>query len=183
LRTEQAPDWLLPGATPIASCHTALVLAIIALIAVAPGTRAQQQTLSSSLANISTRLPVAIGDNSLIGGFIIRGSAPKKVILRAIGPTLKIPRVLEDPALELFQGGTSLGFSDDWIDSAKGAEIEASTIAPDNDLESAIVRTREPGAYTAVMRGKGDTTGIGIVELYDLDPDADSRLANIATRG
>jgi erythromycin esterase-like protein len=153
-------------------------------MAAAPAGRAQQP--AASLANISTRMRVETGDNALIGGFIITGNVPKKVILRAIGPSLTnagVPGALSDPTLELFRGDTSLGFNDNWIDSAERSEIEASTIAPVSEMESAIVRTLDPGAYTAVMRGKGDTTGVGVVELYDLDPGADSRLANIATRG
>src|SRR5688572_29460738 len=159
------------------------LLAIMALLA-APAAPAQQQP--ASLANISTRMRVETGDNALIGGFIITGSAPKKVILRALGPSLGnagVPGALADTTLELFQGQTSLGFNDNWKDSAERAAIEASTIPPTHDLESAIVRTLTPGTYTAVMRGKGDTVGVGLVELYDLDPGADSRLVNIATRG
>ena len=164
--------------------HALLVLVIVALMAAALPAHAQQQP--ASLANISTRMRVETGDNALIGGFIITGSVPKKVILRAIGPSLGnagVPGTLADTTLELFQGQTSLGFNDNWKDSAERAAIEASTIPPTHDLESAIVRTLTPGAYTAVMRGKGDTVGVGLVELYDLDPGADSRLVNIATRG
>jgi len=162
--------------------HALLAFVIVALIAAALPAPAQQ----ANLANISTRMRVETGDNALIGGFIITGNAPKKVILRAIGPSLSnagVPGALADTTLELFQGGTSLGFNDNWKLAAERAEIEASTIPPKHDLESAIVRTLAPGAYTAVMRGKDDTTGVGLVELYDLDPGADSRLVNIATRG
>lgn len=164
----------------------ALLFAAIFVACVQPLSVARSQTPAASLANISTRLRVEAGDNALIGGFIITGSAPKKVIVRAIGPSLKnagLLGALEDPTLELFQGQTSLGFNDNWKDAAERAEIEASTIPPGNDLESAIVRTLAPGAYTAVVRGKSDTTGVALVELYDLDPGADSRLANISTRG
>lgn len=164
--------------------HVPLVFTLIALIAAAAPGGAQQQ---SSLANISTRMLVGTGNDALIGGFIITGTQPKKVILRAIGPTLAkggVSGVLGDPTLELFRGETSLGFNDNWKDeAAERAAIEGSTIPPSNDLESAIVRTLEPGVYTAVMRGKGDTTGVGLVELYDLDTGAESKLGNIATRG
>ena len=138
------------------------------------------------LANISTRMRVETDDNVLIAGFIVAGAAPKKVILRGIGPSigdLPAGAALQNPTLELFQGDTSLGFNDNWKDAAERAEIEASTIPPSNDMESAIVRTLSPGVYTAVMRGQGNTTGVGLVELYDLNTTADSKLANIATRG
>ena len=160
-----------------------LAVSLIALISATPTLQAQQ---AASLANISTRMRVETDDNALIGGFIITGTVPKKVILRAIGPSLKnvgVAGALEDPTLELFRGDTSLGANDNWVDSPERKEIEANNIAPSSNLESAIVRTLDPGAYTAVMRGKGNTTGVGVVELYDLDPAADSRLANIATRG
>jgi erythromycin esterase-like protein len=166
--------------------RAAILPVLIALIAPIPMAPAQQPAPSPvTLANISTRMRVEIGDNALIGGFIITGNAPKKVILRAIGPSLSgaVPGALADPTLQLFQGGTSLEFNDNWKDSAERDDIEASTIPPGHDLESAIVKTLAPGAYTAVVRGKGDTTGVGLVELYDLDPGADSRLVNIATRG
>jgi hypothetical protein len=140
----------------------------------------------ASLANISTRLRVETGENVLIGGFIITGDAPKKVIIRAIGPSLEAAGVagaLQDPTLELVQGSTSLGFNDNWRDSPERAEIEATAIQPSNNLESAIVRTLNAGAYTAVVRGSGDTTGVGLVEIYDLNTAANSKLANISTRG
>ena len=137
------------------------------------------------LANISTRMRVETGDNVLIGGFIITGSAPKRVIVRAIGPSLgdlPLASRLQDPTLELFRGDELIAGNDNWKQSQQ-AEIEATTIPPSDDLESAIVRTLDPGAYTAVMRGKGDTIGVGLVEVYDLNTTAASNLANIATRG
>ena len=137
------------------------------------------------LANISTRMRVETGENVLIGGFIITGTAPKRVIVRAIGPSLAADGVagaLQDPTLELIRGDEFLAGNDNWKDSQQ-AEIEGTTIPPKSDAESAIVRTLEPGAYTAVMRGKGETTGVGLVEVYDLNTAADSKLANIATRG
>ena len=139
--------------------------------------------------NIATRLRVNPDPNQLIGGFIITGTEPKKVIIRAIGPSLSsfFSGVLADPTLELFQGTTLLASNDDWKvrsdGSSQQAEVEATTIPPTNDLESALVRTLAPGAYTAIVRGKGGTSGIGLVEAYDLDQAAKSKLANIATRG
>jgi hypothetical protein len=140
--------------------------------------------LPTVLANISTRLAVQTGDNALIGGFIITGTEPKKVIVRAIGPSLgSVQGALADPTLELYNAaGQVIAFNDNWQD-AQQAEVEATTIPPTDPLESAVVRSLTPGAYTAIVRGKGDTTGIGVVEAYDLDRTADSKLANISTRG
>ena len=138
--------------------------------------------------NISTRLDVLTGDNVLIGGFIIGGSAPKKVILRAIGPSLSVVGTLADPILEIHLPNGRVISNDNWkIDDqtrqSQEAEIRATTIPPSNDLESAIVQVLTPGAYTTVVRGKNGATGIGLVEVYDLDQLAPSKLANISTRG
>jgi hypothetical protein len=135
------------------------------------------------LANISTRLPVGAGDNVLIAGFTITGSQAKKVIVRGLGPLLPVNANLADPTLELHDsfGGIVAG-NDNWRDTQQD-ELKATTIPPTNDHDSAIVRNLAPGAYTAVLAGKGTTTGVGLVEVYDLDLTADSRLANIATRG
>ena len=137
------------------------------------------------LLNISTRLRVQTGDNALIGGFIISGTEPKRVIVRAIGPSLGavgVSGALADPILELHEPGDVVVTNDNWR-SNQEAEILATTIPPSNDLESAIVATLSPGAYTAVVRGKDGGTGIGLVEAYDLNPAADARMANISTRG
>jgi hypothetical protein len=137
----------------------------------------------SRLLNIATRMRVQSGENVLIAGFIIAGSDSKKVIIRGIGPSLSqfFSGTLDDPTLELFQGSTSLASNNDWKESQ--AEIEATGIPPTNDRESAIVRTLPPGSYTAVLNGNGGSTGIGVVEVYDLDQAANSKLANIASRG
>ena len=140
-----------------------------------------------ALGNISTRLRVLNGDNVLIGGMIVTGTADKRVILRAIGPTLTgfgIPGALADPTLDFFQGNTLLMSNDDWQTSSQQAEIAASGFAPGNNAEPAIIWTLTPGqGYTAVVRGKNGTTGVGVVEAYDLDHNATSKLGNIATRG
>ena len=140
----------------------------------------------TTLLNISTRLRVLAGDNALIGGFIITGAAPKRVIVRAIGPSLTdsgISGALADPVLELHgPGGFITITNDNWQDTQQ-SEIEATGIPPNNNLESAIVATLPPGAYTAIVRGQGDGTGVGLVETYDLDSAASSQLANISTRG
>jgi CubicO group peptidase (beta-lactamase class C family) len=138
----------------------------------------------AQLLNIATRVRVQSGDNVLIGGFIITGNAPKKVVIRGIGPSLSgfFSNALGDPTLELFQGSTSLQTNNDWK-SDQQAEIQATGLAPGNEAEPAIVRTLPPGNYTAVVTGNGGAEGIGMVEVYDLDQAADSKLANIATRG
>jgi CSLREA domain-containing protein len=136
------------------------------------------------LANISTRLRVETGDNVLIGGIIVTGTQAKKIIVRAIGPSLPFTDKLANPILELHDSsGALLEGNDNWIDSPNKKAIIDSTIPPTNDLESAIVRSVAPGAYTAIVRGVSSGTGIGVVEAYDLDPAANSRLANISTRG
>jgi len=139
-----------------------------------------------TLGNISTRLRVQGGDNVLIGGMIATGTVGKRVLIRAIGPTLSdfVPGALADPTLQLFQGDTLFFSNDDWQNSAQQAEITATGLAPGNAAESAIIWTLTPGQnYTMVVRGKDGTTGIGMVEAYDLDQSVDSRLANISTRG
>jgi hypothetical protein len=138
---------------------------------------------TDQLLNIATRLPVQSGDNVLIGGFIITGTQPKKVIILGIGPSLSqfFSGALSDPTLELFQGDTLLQTNDNWKESQ--AEVEATGLQPSNDLESAIVRTLDPGSYTAILRGKGGATGIGVVQAYDLNQAAQSKFGNIATRG
>jgi hypothetical protein len=142
----------------------------------------------SQLLNISTRMEVLTGDQVLIAGFIITGSDPKKVIIRGIGPSLNgVGVTLSDPTLELHQGST-VTTNDNWkIDDQTGqsqeADIRATTIPPANDLESAIVATLNPGPYTAILAGKNGGTGVGVVEVYDLAQGANSKLANISTRG
>jgi plastocyanin len=143
---------------------------------------------ASRLANISTRLNVLTGDNVLIGGFIIGGPGNKKVVLRAIGPSLSNPPfnlsgVLADPTIELHDGtGTIIATNDNWKDTQQ-ADIAATGLAPTNDFESAILQTLAPGAYTAIVRGKNGGTGVGLVEAYDADPSVNAELTNISTRG
>jgi CSLREA domain-containing protein len=144
-----------------------------------------QATSPTRLANVATRLKVEAGDNVLFGGFIVTGSQPKKVIVRALGPSVQAPGVLADPTLELYQGNTLLESNDNWVDSPNKQAIIDSTVQPPNNLEAAIVRSL-PGnnsVYTAIVRGANNSTGIGIVEVYDLDNSVDSKLANISTRG
>lgn len=140
----------------------------------------------TTLGNISTRLRVETGDNVLIGGFIVlSGTQSKKIIVRAIGPSLVLDEKLADPVLELRDSsGALIASNDDWR-SDQEAEIIATTIPPSNDLESAIVATlpANDSGYTAIVRGKNNGTGIGVVEAYDLDTSANSKFANISTRG
>lgn len=141
---------------------------------------------STAALNISTRMRVETGENVLIGGFIITGNAPKKVIVRAIGPSLGalgVPGALANPTLELRSaGGGLLANNDDWR-GAQQTEIQQSGLQPQNDLESAIIATLQPGQYTAIVADKDGTTGAGLLEVYDLDRASDSELANISTRG
>ena len=127
------------------------------------------------------------GDNVGIGGFIITGTAPKHVLLRAIGPSLTqfgVPNVLADPVLELHGPGAFATITNDnWRDDpAQEAAILATGLAPANNLESAIDVTLNPGAYTAVVRGKNNTSGVALIEVYDLSPAVLAKLANISTR-
>jgi hypothetical protein len=142
-------------------------------------------TVPVSLANISTRLLAGTGNNVLIGGFIVTGAQPKRVIVRAIGPSLPISGALADPILELRDSsGGLVAVNDDWR-SDHEAEIMATSIPPNNDKESAIVATlpANNSAYTAILRGVNNGTGIGVVEVYDLNRTVDSKLGNISTRG
>lgn len=135
--------------------------------------------------NISTRAGVLTDQNVLIGGFIITGTRPKKVIIRALGPSLTghgLQVVLKDPVLELHEPDGNVIVNDNWKDTQKAA-IEDTGIPPTNNLESAIIQTVAPGAYTAIVHGKDGGTGVGLVEIYDLDKASDSTVANISTRG
>lgn len=141
---------------------------------------------AGQLLNISTRLGVLTGENVLIGGLIVSGADAKRVLLRAIGPSLGLSGVagaLADPTLELYDSAGELVVSNDNWQSSQKAEIEATTIPPSDARESAIVHTLAPGAYTAVVAGSGGGTGVGLVEAYDLDRTANSDLVNISTRG
>jgi streptogramin lyase len=152
-------------------------------------------TPQAKVLNVSTRLPVQTGDNVLIGGFIITGRDAKKIIVRGIGPSLGgvgIAGALADPRLELRNSsGALVASNDNWrvtqpggaIPGDQQAEIQASGLAPTNDQESAIIATLEPGSYTAVLQGVNGSTGIGVVEAYDLNQATPSKLANISTRG
>ncbi|HWM23238.1 MAG TPA: delta-60 repeat domain-containing protein [Chthoniobacterales bacterium] len=135
--------------------------------------------------NLSTRMRVQTGDNVGIGGFIITGSAPKHLLIRAVGPSLVhfgVSDVLADPVLELHGPGVFATITNDnWRDTQED-EIAATGIPPTDNFESAIDVTLAPGAYTAIVRGNGNTPGVGLVEVYDLSQDVNSKLANLSTR-
>ncbi|MFZ1221010.1 MAG: M14 family zinc carboxypeptidase [Chthoniobacterales bacterium] len=137
--------------------------------------------------NLSTRMLVLTGDNVGIGGFIITGTGKKNVLIRAIGPSLNqfgVPNPLADPVLVLHLPGiTNTFINDNWKDDpTQRVLIEMTGLQPTNDFESAIVARLDPGAYTAVVSGKNNTTGVGLVEIYDLDGGVPSKLGNISTR-
>lgn len=122
----------------------------------------------------------------MIGGFIITGNGPKKVVLRGMGPFVArfgITDFLTDPVLELRNSsGVLLQKNDDWKDDQR-SQIEGTAFEPGDDRESVIVRTLDPGAYTALLTGKDQAIGVGLVEIYDTDTAAGSELGNIGTRG
>lgn len=137
----------------------------------------------SVLANISTRAVAGTNANVVIGGFIITGTQSKKVMVRAIGPSLGLANKLADPVLELHSStGALIASNDNWGDAPNASEIVASSIAPTDARESAIEMSLAPGAYTAVLAGARGTGGTAVVEVYDLDRTTDSQLANISTR-
>ncbi|MEO5753229.1 MAG: DVUA0089 family protein, partial [Chthoniobacterales bacterium] len=125
----------------------------------------------ASVLNISTRGNVQVGDNVMIGGFIISGVGTQRVLVRAIGPSLAggVSDPLADPTLTLFDSqGTQIDFNDDWQDSPVAGEIEDTTIPPTDPSESAVLQTLVPGAYTAILAGFDNTTGTGLLEVYAL---------------
>jgi hypothetical protein len=150
--------------------------------------------LPAQLGNISTRAFVQTGDDVMIGGFIVQGTEPKRVIIRAIGPELTqygIPNPLYNPTLELHDGtGALIASNDNWRDTIIGgiitsgqvADILYSGHAPGDGRESAIIADLPAGNYTAIVRGVNNMTGVALVEVYDLSTDASSILRNISSR-
>ena len=141
---------------------------------------------TAQLTNISTRASVQTGSGVTIGGFIITGTASKPVVVRGLGPTLtqfNVTGVLADPFLSLVDGsGNVIWNNDNWKDSQQAA-IQATGLAPPNDLESAILQILQPGNYTAILSGKNGTTGVGLVEVYDISTGTFAELTNVSTRG
>jgi len=149
--------------------------------------KVQVATRPQQLLNIATRAHVQADPNALIGGFIVTGSAPKKVVIRALGPSLGssgLANFLPDPVLELRDStGQLLASNDDWQQAPNAAAVPVS-LQPAQSAESVILTSLAPGAaYTAIVRGKGASSGIALVEVYDLNPDDGSILGNISTRG
>jgi len=147
-------------------------------------------TVGPQALNLSTRGLVSVGengDNVLIGGFIISGTQPKTIVLRALGPSLSgfgLSDVLSDPVLRVYNSsGALIAANDNWQSDPKHFVVESNGLVPSNLLESATAQTLAPGAYTVIIRGKQATPGIGLVELYDLSPLSNSKLKNISTRG
>jgi hypothetical protein len=136
---------------------------------------------SARLGNISTRANVGSGADAAIGGFIVTGTSPKRILIR--GLRVQMLGALEDPTLEFYgQNGLALATNDNWKDTQQ-AEIEQTGLQPSRDLDAAIVMTVVPGAYTAILRGRANTTGHGLVETYDLTQAEGSKLGNFSTRG
>jgi hypothetical protein len=139
-----------------------------------------------ALANLSTRLNVGTGASVAIAGFIVTGNTGKQVVIRGLGPSLAGAGVqgwLGDPVLELYDStGNPIASNDDW-QQTQAEELQNAGLAPTNSAEAAILSALAPGSYTAVLRGKASATGIGLVEVYDLQPAPNSKLANLSTRG
>ena len=143
-------------------------------------------TAPAQLQNISSRLLIQTGNNVGIAGFVIAGSEPKKLLIRGLGPTLtqfNVTGVMPNPTLKLYDGsGSLITTNDDWK-STQEAAITATQLAPPNDLEAAIVATLQPGAYTVIQADAAGAAGVGLLEAYDLNALASSRLINLSTRG
>jgi hypothetical protein len=137
--------------------------------------------------NIATRGNVLGGNNNLIAGFIVTGTEPKRVVLRAIGPTLStvgVSGTLTDPTLRLFNSSNAeIANNDNWQSDPGASEIQNAGLAPKFASESATVQTLAPGSYTVIVGGQNNSTGIAVVEAYDIAQSATSTLANISTRG
>ncbi len=140
----------------------------------------------NEMGNISTRVDVKNGDGLMISGFIVRGDSLKTVVIRGLGPSLGaagVPNALADPVLRLFdESGTLIAQNDNWRDGQRD-ELSSAGIAPSDAAESALLRTLPPGSYTASVTGQGGATGVGLLEVYDIDPLSPACLLNISTRG
>ena len=139
-----------------------------------------------ALANLATRVQVGAANNVAIAGFIVTGNSSKQIVVRGLGPSLAAASVqgaLSDPVIELYDAsGHLLSSNNDW-QATQAQALRDANLAPSNDLESAILTTLSPGAYTVVLHGNASATGIGLVELYDLQISASSKLGNLSTRG
>jgi cyclophilin family peptidyl-prolyl cis-trans isomerase len=139
------------------------------------------------LVQLSTRMQVGTGDNALIGGFIMNGSAPKRLAIRGIGPSSGLSGALADPILELHDSSGIIATNDNWFDAANHQEVVDANLVPSSSNESVILMTVPSSTsnafYTAVLLGVNNTTGLGLVEVYDLDSGPGSTFLNISTRG
>lgn len=141
-------------------------------------------TGAGQLGNMSGRLNVGTGENVGIGGFIVRGTPDKQVVIRGLGPSLSFPNRLANPLLQLYNGqGQLITQNDDFASSPDAAAITALGLAPRDPKESAILRTLPGGNYTAVLSGADGGTGVGLVEIYDVDPGSGSQAVNLSVRG
>jgi arylsulfate sulfotransferase len=144
-------------------------------------------TVGPQALNLSTRGAVSVGDNVLIGGFIVTGTEPKTIVLRALGPSLSsygLSGVLSDPVLSVYNSSrTLIATNDNWQSDPNHFVVESNGLTPANPLESATAQILAPGAYTVIVTGHDPTPGIGLVELYDLSPLSNSTVKNMSTRG
>jgi hypothetical protein len=140
----------------------------------------------NALANLATRVQAGAANNVAIAGFIVVGNSGKQIVVRGLGPSLATAGVegaLSDPVVELYDSaGTLLASNNDW-QQGQAQALRDANLAPSNQFEAAVVATLPPGAYTAILRGNGSAAGIGLVEVYDLQLSASSKLANLSTRG
>lgn len=166
----------------------------------APTAAAQAQTLgptgngATRLANIATRARCGVGDNVTIGGFVVTGAQKKRVLIRAVGPTLESQGIsasdlLRDPVMSVYRGQTVIATNDDWGTNPNAAEIKtvgaqigANPLSLNDTASSALLIDLDPGAYTFVVNGKNGASGIVLLEVYDAALTGESRFANIATR-
>ena len=166
------------AATPVSTDVLDFGFSSVSGLVFAPG--------AGTLGNISTRAFVGTGDNVTIGGLIVRGTPAKRVLFRGIGPSISgtVAGSLQNPVLELFNSaGVSLETNDNWQQSAQQSEIAASGLAPTDAKEAAILRSLPEGNFTVVLSGADNTTGVGVVEAYDLELGGTAKLVNLATRG
>ena len=153
-------------------------------------------TNSTKITNISTRASVQTGQDVTIAGFIVTGTDSKTVVIRGLGPTLtnfNVTGVLADPTLGLYDGsGTLISSNNDWKNTSDDNGqfgggvpnfLQSIVLAPSFDVESAIAINLQPGNYTAVLSGNNGTTGVGLVEVYDIDSGTSAELTNVSTRG
>jgi uncharacterized delta-60 repeat protein len=201
-RPHSFPPRVTPSPTPPAPSPTPTATATATATATSTPTATPTPTSTPGptpglVANIATRLSIGTGDDVLIQGFIVQGPAgsTKKVMVRVLGPFLAqfgMADALANPTLEIHDAtNATVATNNDWkvtqieglITGDQSAEISASQLAPDDDLESAIIANLPPGNYTAVVRGLGNTTGTGIVDVYDISAGSPARLVNVATRG